>query len=216
VSNGSGIDAVVFDLDGTLVDTVPIVVQAYVETISRLGGHTTAAEVHDRLYAGSTAALLRGFLGRPITDGDLDRFFATYREVFSDAKPFPGVPEMLEQLRAGGLRLGLYTGAPRRTTGYILDRLGLLGSLDASVCGDEVAEPKPSADGLVKVCGELGVEPVRCAFVGDTDFDLNCAKNAGALAIHAMWCQSSVHTDGDHAIARSPGDVIALAYRSTG
>lgn len=205
--------AVVFDLDGTLVDTVPVVQAAYVETVRSLGGpEVDADDLLQRLYLGGTADLLEHYLKRSVTLDDLERFYATYEAVSAGAEPFEGVVDMLEELAAAGCGLGVYTGAPRRVTAFVLDRLGLSAKLGAVVCGDEVSRPKPEAEGLLTACGALGVTTTDSAYVGDTHFDLGCAKSAGALAIHAMWSANS-SVDGDHLVARRPAEVVRLVLQ---
>ena len=207
--------AVVFDLDGTLVDTMQLILDTYVDTIRSLGGpDLTTDDVLAKFHVGPTPALLEHFLERPISAEDMERYHAAYEQAIAGLQPFPHVLEVLEQLSRAGYRLGLFTSATRRAAVRVLTRARLDRHFEAVVGGDEVTHPKPAPDGLELVCRQLGVRPNQAAYVGDALVDLECARHAGALAIHARWSGASQVQAGEHVVAEHPIDFLAFVQRA--
>lgn len=207
-------NAIIFDLDGTLVNTTALVVNTYVETIRTLGGaEVTTRDVLANFNIGPTSVLLNHFLGRPIVPQDLDVYFGVYEAAITNLQPFAGVVDMLTKLRDKGYRLGLYTTATRRAVDLILPKTNLDSSFDVVVAGDEVTRPKPDAEGLQQVCQKLGVQTRDAAYIGDAEADLVCATSAHAVAIHAAWATAPVQFVGRHFVAQQPNDVVMLVER---
>ena len=125
--------AVVFDLDGTLVDTMTSAPQAYADTIRSLGGpDVSPSEVVAVWHIGPTPVVLEHFLGRPVSPRDTERFHHHFADVVAGVEPFPGVVEMLDALSVGGHRLGVLTTATRRAATSMLTAAGLAGYFRSS------------------------------------------------------------------------------------
>jgi HAD superfamily hydrolase (TIGR01549 family) len=205
---------VIFDLDGTLVDTLNIVQNTYVETIHLLGkADVTLDDVVANFNIGPTPVLLEHVLGRPVSAQDVDVYFREYEKGIAGLLPFDGVIDMLQELRRDGFRLGLFTSATRRAVNILLPLAGLDDYFEETITGDEVIRPKPDSEGLELICYKLGVRIENAVYVGDSKVDLACARNAGAVGIHATWSSTATPLTGDHFIANQPGDVITLIRR---
>ncbi|WP_141721609.1 HAD family hydrolase [Micromonospora citrea] len=203
--------AVVFDLDGTLVDSMTIAPAVYADTIRALGGPVVSpADVVATWHIGATPAVLAHFLGRPVAAGDLDCFQRHFEAATGDVQPFPGVLDLVDALDRAGCRLGIFTAASRRTTPLLLASTGLDRLFPVVVCGDDVAAPKPAPDGLRLACRRLGVDVTETAYVGDAAVDLGCAEAAGALAVHARWGVTSPAVPEARMVAHRPADVLDL------
>ncbi|MFJ1750633.1 HAD family hydrolase [Streptomyces sp. NPDC088116] len=180
--------AVVFDLDGTLIDTMRSVPQAYTDTIRVLGGgEIPPSEVMAVWHTGSTSVVLEHFLGRAVSPDDMECFYGRLAVTTAGVAPFPGVVEMLDALGREGRALGVFTSATRRAATLMLATTGLAGYFTCVVGGDEVRAPKPAPEGLNRCCVQLGVAAGEAVYVGDAEVDLRCAEAAGALGIHASW-----------------------------
>jgi HAD superfamily hydrolase (TIGR01549 family) len=202
--------AVVFDLDGTLVDTMPLILDTYVHTIHSLGGPVvTTDDILGKFHIGPTPVVLKYFLGRSISADDMECYHTAYEQAIAGLQPFPGVVDMVEELSGDGYRLGLFTSATRRAATRVLATTGLDRCFRTVVGGDEIIHPKPASDGLELACRRLGVDPVEAAYVGDAPVDLECARYAGVLAIHARWGGAVEVKAGDHIIADHPVDILA-------
>lgn len=180
---GSSIEAVVFDLDGTLVNSMPLVLRGYAHALEPY--HPPLDEAHllallggppDRFFrellpdpAQATAALAR-----------LETFFAGHAGLI---QPFAGVPELLDRLEAAGRRIGVWTGRERASTEWILQRHGLAARIDATVCGDDLPSHKPDPAGLDAVLAQLGVAPDAALFVGDADVDVLAGAAIGVCTL---------------------------------
>ncbi|MDO3702761.1 HAD family hydrolase [Micromonospora sp. C28SCA-DRY-2] len=203
--------AVVFDLDGTLVDSMTIAPAVYSDTIRALGGpEVSPAAVVATWHIGHTPVVLAHFLRRPVTAADLECFHRRFEAAFADVRPFPGVVDLAEELRRAGCRLGIFTAALRRTTTRVLAGTGLDRLFPVVVCGDEVAAPKPAPDGLRLACRRLGVDVAETAYVGDAAVDLACAEAAGAVPVHARWAATATACADVPLVAHRPADVLDL------
>ncbi|WP_084963137.1 HAD family hydrolase [Thermoactinospora rubra] len=203
--------SVVFDLDGTLVDTMGSVPRAYAAAIRALGGpEVTPDQVVEVWHMGPTPVVLAHFLGREATEDDLECYF---RHAATDVRVFPGVADMLRALARTGVRLGVYTTATRRAAARVLASTGLAGYFSAVVAGDEVARPKPAPEGLELACELLGVRAAEAAYVGNEEVDLRCAEAAGSLGVHAAWdapARSVPPVPRVPLVAARPLDVVTL------
>ncbi|HEY6790806.1 MAG TPA: HAD-IA family hydrolase, partial [Trebonia sp.] len=205
------IEAVVFDLDGTLADTMTLAPQAYADTIRLLGGPVVSpGEVVAAWHIGSTPAVLEHFLGRAMTSRDIECFYGAFEAVTAAVRPFPGIPGMLRSLRRQGYRLGIFTHATRRAAAMTIAAAGLGRFRLPLVGGEEVADPKPAPEGLLLACRLVSVAPSAAAYVGDAEADLQCAAAAGSLGIHARWGAPAAAVTAPHLAARHPGDVAGL------
>jgi HAD superfamily hydrolase (TIGR01509 family) len=213
---GRRIEAVVFDLDGTLADTMTVAPRAYADTIRCLGKPgVTPEEVVAAWHIGPTPVVLGHFLGRATTSRDIERFYENFEAGIAGVRPFPGIPGMLSSLRREGYRLGIFTHATRRAAAMTLAGTSLDHSRLLVVGGEEVARPKPAPDGLRLACQRLNVDPAAAAYVGDAEVDLQCAAAAGSLGIHARWGATAAAAT-PHLPAGHPSDIPGLLARRRG
>lgn len=182
-----GLRAVVWDMDGTLIDSTTVVPDAYIAAIARLGGPALTREAVVAAYnLGPPAIMLTHLLGRASTDADLREYLATLRAGAPGARPYPGIETTLAGLR-GRVGLGVFTGASRPSALILLEAAGLVDEFGVVVGGDEVGRQKPAPDGVLLACESLGVEPAAAAYVGDSPSDLRAARGSGARAFAAGW-----------------------------
>jgi phosphoglycolate phosphatase len=182
------LDAVIFDLDGTLVDTAPDLGSALNRLLAEHGRESIGADGIRRMIGDGAAKLVeRGFLatgGLPTPLPPLvDRFLALYEPAIAEtSRPFPGVVATLERLGGAGLRLGVCTNKPDAATHRLLDALGLTRHF-AAVSGGDVPARKPDARHLLGVVERLGATPARTLMVGDSLNDVTAARNAGIAVV---------------------------------
>ncbi|MFE6622229.1 HAD family hydrolase [Streptomyces sp. NPDC057740] len=203
--------AVVFDMDGTLLDSVPTVSRAYAEAIRSLGGPPVSPdEVVAGWHVGHTDLVLAHFLGRTCGPAEVERFHAHLDPAVAELRPFPGIPALLDEVADAGLRLGVFTAATRRVALSMLAAAGIDARFDVVVAGDEVDRPKPAPDGLLLALRQLGVPAEATAYVGGAEVDLDCANAAGSLGMHARWGARAGVRVGAHPVAARPYDVLSL------
>jgi HAD superfamily hydrolase (TIGR01549 family) len=206
--------AVVFDLDGTLLDTMTLAPTVYADTIHALGGpDVSPSDVVAAWHIGPTPTVLAHFLGRPASVEDIECFYRHFEAAGAAARPFPGVVEMVDTLGRAGYRLGIFTSATRRAATLMLCTAGLDGVFPTVICGDEISEPKPAPEGLWLACQYLGVSAAATAYVGDAEVDLQCAEIAGSVAVHARWGATTTAAEDFPLVAYRPSDVIELLLR---
>lgn len=206
-----GVRAVVFDLDGTLVDTMTSAPEAYIDTVRVLGGPAlSVSDVTAAWHVGPTPVVLAHFLARPVSSDDLNCFYEHFEAAMATVQPFAGVDEMLHDLSLARYSLGVFTTATKRAATLMLKTARLDVHFTTVVGGDEVSHAKPATDGLRLACRRLGLASHEAAYVGDADVDLRCAETTGSLAIHAAWNAPAVRLAGNHAVARHPRDVVTL------
>lgn len=180
--------SVVFDLDGTLIDSVPDIAAALNRCLTEQGRAALDEEGVTRFVGGGARELVARALG-PDTppaevDSALENFLARYRaEPLALTRLYPGTRELIDALREADVPLAICTNKPQDLTMLILDRLNLTGHFSV-VWGGELGKPlKPAAACLRTVCGTLGAEPGETIMVGDSLTDVEAARAAGCPVI---------------------------------
>lgn len=206
--------AVIFDMDGTLADTFPLVVAAWNAALSGHAGRSfTAAEVVSR-FGVPDPAMIRREVPAELGDRCVEVYHEHYERRHADlARAFDGVAEMLAAIKRRALPTGVMTGKGKRSAAITLAALGWERMFDAVVTGEDVARQKPDPEGLFIVCERLNVRPRDCVFLGDSPADIGAGTNAGMRTIVAGW--HPVYLDqlrelGPDYWAETPGDVVAL------
>ena len=187
---GSTLQCVVFDLDGTLVDTADDFVPAVQKLREEYGhGHMNADAIRASVSNGSRA-LVTLSLGIQRDEAGFEearlRLLDLYDEVLGRfAKPYPGVRALLGELENEGIRWGVATNKPRAYAAPLLKMLDL--ETDSLVCPDDVTEAKPHPESLFKACADLQSEPAQSIYVGDHIRDIEAGQRAGMYTIAAAY-----------------------------
>lgn len=207
---GAEPSAVLFDFDGTLVDSLPDVAEALSVAVAPRGPFAPR-ELHPWLGHGARP-LLAGALGVPAADVDdavLERFLATLASLGgASTAVFPGAVALLDALAARGVRLALCTNKPARTLIPALAALGWAERFEVILAPDDVPRPKPAPDMLLEALARMKVAPSGAVYVGDSPGDAEAAARAGVPAIHVSWGYG-VASPGVP-VAHSPAEVAAL------
>ncbi|HEX2189166.1 MAG TPA: HAD-IA family hydrolase [Longimicrobiaceae bacterium] len=179
---------VLFDLDGTLIDTYRLYLESYRRALSPYLGHAPTAEEIAARRPSAERRFLADWVGPERADECHARMLEQYRALHGALGEgmYDGVREMLAALRSAGLRLGLVTGKGRRaweTTQAELE----LGRFDVVVTEDDVRAPKPDPEGVLAALRELGAAPEDAVYVGDSAGDLRAGRAAGARVAAALW-----------------------------
>jgi len=183
---------IVFDLDGTLIDSSRDLADATNALIVELGGTPQTVEAVTAMVGEGAAVLVRRALIAasldPDTPGALERFLVHYQQrLTAFTRPYPGIPDALDDLRAGGCDLAVLTNKPQRPTEQILQTLDLASRFGDVVGGDTAAGRKPDPGGLLQIVERAGATPGETVLVGDSPIDLQTARNAGSQVCLARY-----------------------------
>lgn len=188
---GRDLDAVLFDLDGTLVDSAPDLVAAMQRLCRELGQpEPDMAGVRAAVSKGGRAMLRRGLPGMDDAHYDalLPRFLDLYAaDIAQLSRPFDGVDALIGAIEARGARWGVVTNKPGWLARPLLQQLGWSARSAALVSGDCLAVKKPDPAPILRACELAGVAPQRCAYVGDDLRDIEAGRAAGMLTVAAAW-----------------------------
>jgi pyrophosphatase PpaX len=184
-------EAVVFDLDGTLIDSIPLILESFRYTLRRHLGSTP----DDATLISGIGTPLRTQLGRYCADPAIvEAMFVTYRahnREHHDAllRSFPAVRDAIEALARAGLPLGIVTSKARDVALRGLDRCGLAPFFppEVVVALEDCAVHKPDPAPVRLGCARVGVDPSRAVYVGDSTHDLRAGRAAGARTAAVAW-----------------------------
>lgn len=177
---------IVFDLDGTLVDTLPDLIEVLATTLDELGLPPVTAEEGRKLVgAGIKPLIVRALAtrGRSLPEAELDRRFDAYVRAYAArisrrSRPFPGLEGALDRLAGAGFRFAVCTNKLTELSVQLLTELGLVGRFAAIAGGDSFPARKPDALHLLNTIAAAGGDPRRTLMVGDSKIDIATARNA--------------------------------------
>lgn len=182
---------VLFDLDGTLVDTAPDMVAVLQAMQARHGREPVTYEVGRAQVSNGAIGLLRtGFPGIGISFGDalhqeyLERYAAM---LCKSSRVFAGLEALLDQLDAEGCPWGVVTNKPEHLTNPLLEALGLAARSACTVSGDSLPVRKPDPAPLLLACDMAGIDACRSIYVGDAARDIEAGLRAGMATIAAAY-----------------------------
>lgn len=213
------VDAVLFDLDGTLADTAPDLGAALNRLLVEEGrGELPATAIRPHASNGTRGLLGLGFDITPDQNayaGLARRFLDHYAAaVCEHTILFHGIAELLATLDERGIRWGVVTNKPQRFTLPLLDALGLSARCACIVSGDTTARPKPAPDPLLRGCQDAAARPQRSLYVGDDERDIVAGRAAGMITVAAAWgylgTEGSPENWGAAVVAETPAQVLAL------
>ena len=187
--------AMLFDLDGTVADTHWLILKCYDHAMRTSLGVEGKREIwNSRVGAPLDDILLAtcDHYGLPRSSNEeLEKIKVLYRahmrENDADLKPFPGIIQTLVGLKERGVRLAIVTTKHELMAKRHIQTVGLTDFFEVVVAGDNVANYKPHPEPFELALSKLGVSPAEAAMVGDSQFDILGARNAGIFSIAALW-----------------------------
>lgn len=207
----------IFDCDGTLVDSGATIRTALEQAFAAHGVDCPPPDITRKVIGLSLMEAMELL----VPGGDHAALTHSYKQAFlalrgagEVSEPlFEGVIELLEAMEADGWLLGVATGKSQRGLGYCLESHGLSGRfVTLQTADDHPSKPHPAM--ALAAMAETGARPDRTVFIGDTGWDMGCARNAGVGAIGAAWGYHGVaelEARGAHVVASRPADVIGHA-----
>jgi phosphoglycolate phosphatase len=186
------LEAVLFDLDGTLVDSAPDLADAANAMLAQRGLPPVPYEELRPLAGSGARGMLSRTFGRTPADADYivlrDEFHALYEQcMLASARAFDGIEPLLGHLRARGLPWGIVTNKARRFAGPMVQALAPLAGAATLVCGDCTAHTKPHPAPLLEAARRLSLDPAACMYVGDDQRDVTAGHAAGMRTVAVAW-----------------------------
>lgn len=217
------IRAVLFDLDGTLIDSAPDL-GAAADKMRVARGLPSLPMAHYRPMAGAGA---RGMIevalgvapGHVNFDVLREEFFANYEQCMTEQTyAFDGVDQLISSLLARGLPWGVVTNKSKRFTDPLTSSMPLFESAKAVISGDSTAHAKPHPEPLFEAARRLSLDPALCLYVGDDERDIVAGRAAGMGTVAATYGYLGQKADplqwGAHAIINFPTDLLQLLQKA--
>lgn len=211
-------DLVMFDLDGTLIETAPEIADATNDTLTQFGlAQVTQQQVNDWIGHGTQTLLVQALAASRQTSQAAVRQaddFAAISAAFvvhygqrcgTRSHLYPHVREVLHTLKAQGVKLAVVTNKEDRYTQVVLDAHRLVSLFDRVISGDTLPTKKPDPAGIAACLAQFSVDRARALFVGDSSIDVATARNAGV----AVWALPYGYNMGQPIEACQPDRVIA-------
>ena len=205
-----------FDLDGTLLDSAPDLHAALAAYCGEVGAAVPSyATVRAVVSRGSRAILRCAF---DESDEALLERAPRYLELYHGmmarhTRPFEGIDTLLEALESGGIAWGIVTNKPGYLTDDLIEQIGWSERVRAVVSGDTLPVRKPDPAPVLLACERAGLDPERCFFVGDDRRDVQAGRDAGLYTIAVQWGYldgGNPHDWGADAVVAHPRDLLDM------
>lgn len=213
----------IFDLDGTLANTLDSIAGFANEALRRCGWNPILPKEEYRFLVGNGAdCLMRRMLSRTAgtyTEEDVVRLRSVYDDLYGadpmrEVKEYPGLFSVLQTLKSHGIRLAVLSNKPDRDARAVISHLFPEGFFDRCYGQREEIPRKPAPDGALLIAKELGVPPQNCLYIGDSGVDMETGRAAGMKTVGVLWGfrdrEELMEHDAD-ALAKAPEDLLLLA-----
>jgi pyrophosphatase PpaX len=212
------LQTVLFDLDGSLIDSIRLILDSYHHTLTQ---HNLPARSDEEWLRGVGTPLHVQFSQWHDSPETLEAMIATYREFNLKhhdrmVTVYPGVVEAVRQIKSSGIQTGLVTSKNRQGALRGLALVGLEALMDVMVCADEVSNPKPHPEPVEKAVALLGADPARTVYVGDSIHDMHSGRAAGVKTAAALWGpfgRSHLESAGPDYWLEKPEDLVGLMIK---
>jgi beta-phosphoglucomutase len=180
--------AVIFDMDGVLVDSNPFHIEKWIDFLNERKIPFDRETLPELLLGKRNDTLFRHFLGPDLTREESKRLSeeieAVFRKVFkAHAKPLPGLDRLIEECHRAGAPLAVASSAMRKNVEFVVEALGYGRYFHTVVSGDEVTHPKPDPEIYLKTAGHLGIKPADAVAFEDSYPGIGAVKNAGMKCV---------------------------------
>lgn len=214
------IKAAIFDLDGTLLNTLPSISYFGNEALKKFGFAEIERDAYRYLVGDGAPKLIRGMLEKVGGDpeSDFDKVYTEYRTQY-DARTsyktsfYPGILEMLGTMRHYRLKTAIFSNKPQTQVDNVVKDFFPEDLFDVVYGAREDLPKKPDPTGIYRICEVLGVKPEECMYVGDSGTDMMTGVAAGCLTVGAGWGFRTIEellTNGAYAVAEEPMELLQL------
>lgn len=213
---GFKLSCVLFDLDGTLVDTAPDLISSLNKALNIHGFDAVATEIIKPFISYGAASMINA--GQPALDAQLkadilETMLAHYQNNITEHTVFfSGMVETLAAIEAQGLKWGVVTNKRERFTNPLMSALKLTERAACIVSGDTTANPKPHPEPMLAACKQANVNPQECVYIGDAQHDITAGRNAQMKTLAALYgyikAEDAPETWGADALIESPEQIL--------
>ena len=212
--------AVIFDLDGTLIDSITDITDCMNVMLSKYGYPVLTIEQMKKIVGYGAKNLVKHAIPVELSEAELLERMNFYNDYYTASnspktKLFDGIAETLTELKKRGFMLAVLSNKPQETTDNVND-IYLKGLGFAAVCGQsEKVKCKPDPSGVNYILETLKVSPENAYFVGDGDTDVMTAKNAGIKCISVLWgnrTKGELEKVGATVFAENPSDILKVIF----
>lgn len=210
---------VIFDLDGTLLNTLDSIAYFANKTLEKYGYDTIAVEKYKKLTGNGARVLMERMLKEVHAEGyDFEKMLNDYNKSYDDdfmylTRPYDGILDMLGELKKKGIKTAVISNKPDSTTVQVVREM--MGELTPDIVrgGREGVPLKPDPTAVLEIIEQLGVEKADCLYVGDTATDMETGKNAGLFTVGVLWGfrdREEIEKAGAKAIVSKPAEILKL------
>jgi phosphoglycolate phosphatase len=184
--------ALLFDLDGTLLDTAPDFISAINKQLAKHGREPLAGDAIRTSVTHGSVGIIERVYKIPQDDPQFEilreEFLELYlSNIFEKTVVFSGLKKVLDSCHQHSIPWGIVTNKPLKYTAPLLTEIGLDKQSATTVCPDHVANPKPDPEALLLACSQINIKPSDCIYIGDHIRDIQAGKSAGMRTIAAEW-----------------------------
>ena len=184
------IQAIIFDMDGTLVDSEPVHIHAWQQVLTGMG-HYLSRDWFYRYIGVGDVEVSPMITSRLELDFPAEKFLCMKREAFDELsarelEPFPGVAEGIGKLKTACYRTALCTGSRRKDMDQVLGKAGLGDAFELKFSCDDYGKRKPSPDPYLQLMDRMGLQPGACLVIEDSEIGLQAARDSGARVFAVM------------------------------
>jgi len=198
---------IIFDIDGTLIDTEKAIINSLQKVLQEeLGSHY---DYEDLLFVfGIPGAVSLQQLGVKDIESARKKWDKYVEEFYHEIHVFPGIKETLQELSRRGVKTGIVTSKTREEFENDFLPFGLMDYLNHVVCADDTVKHKPNPEPLLKFLSLFGANPAKAVYIGDTIYDANCAGGAKIDFALAVWgANLTVNIDAKYKL-KDPGEIL--------
>ena len=185
--------AIIFDRDGTLFDSLPVILRSFNYAVEPFRDQPVTDKEWVDAFGPAEPEVIGKFIPADKKQEAFQRFLDYYQNHFHEIGLFPGIREILHEAHDSGVKLGLFTGGGLTSTKFCLGKENILYLFDVLVTSDQVQHPKPHPEGVLKALNALQVAAQDALLVGDASADVAAGNGAGVTTVLARWGGAPPH-----------------------